>query len=310
MSLINDALKKAQKQQNPQAADAAAVTGTGASTVAPAGLRRGKSMGLERWLLGIVALVVVLVGLTVVGVLVFRKEGPPQIAAAPRPIASPPVAPIVPAAPAASVPAPAAPSPAGSAPPAAPMASAPTVAAAVPHAASTTAAPMTAAPAIAAAPAVATASPPPAAPSSPAVESPAIAAPTVTIAPAVAVATPTVSTPSPAPASSSVQVNLSASAPAPEPTPPPRAAPPQAKPVPPAASPEMPYHRRVLAFVDSLHVTGVRAAGDDSKVLMNDRVYHLNDMVNIELGVRLTGVSTTVLLFADENNKVYTKALQ
>ena len=52
----------------------------------------------------------------------------------------------------------------------------------------------------------------------------------------------------------------------------------------------MPYHRRVLAFIDGLHVTGVRAAGDDSKVLMNDRVYHL--------------------LFADENNKVYTKALQ
>jgi hypothetical protein len=118
------------------------------------------------------------------------------------------------------------------------------------------------------------------------------------------------SPPAPAPASSSVQVNLSASAPAPESPPPPRATPPQAKPVPPAASPEMPYHRRVLAFVDSLHVTGVRAAGDDSKVLMNDRVYHLNDMVNIELGVRLTGVSTTVLLFADENNKVYTKALQ
>ncbi len=297
MSLINDALKKAQKQQDPLSADAAAVTGSGASAVAPAGLRRGKSSGpgLERWLLGIVALVVVLVGLTVVGVLVFRKEGPPQIAAASRPTASTPVAPT---APAASVPAPAAPmtaapSPTASAPPAAPLASAPTVAAAVPNALATPAAPMTSAPT------VTSASPAPAASSSPAVEPPAIAAATAPTA--------TVSAPAPAPASPSVQVNLSASAPAPEPAPPPRAAPPEPKPVPPAASPEMPYHRRVLAFVDSLHVTGVRAAGDDSKVLMNDRVYRIGDIVEHELGLKLVAITSSSVTFVDGRGAKYTR---
>jgi hypothetical protein len=85
------------------------------------------------------------------------------------------------------------------------------------------------------------------------------------------------------------------------------AEPPAAKPAPPAVPPP---DRRILAFLDNLHVTGVRAAGDDSKVLMNDRVYRMNDMVERELGLRLTGVSTTVLTFADEKGKTYTKSLQ
>lgn len=54
-------------------------------------------------------------------------------------------------------------------------------------------------------------------------------------------------------------------------------------------------------------MTGVRAAGADSKVLMNDRVYHVNDMVDYELGLRLTSVTTSALTFVDENGLVYTK---
>jgi hypothetical protein len=66
---------------------------------------------------------------------------------------------------------------------------------------------------------------------------------------------------------------------------------------------------KILALINSLHVTGVRVAGDDSKVLMNNRVYRVNDMIDYELGVKLTGVSTTALTFVDENGIVYARSL-
>jgi hypothetical protein len=66
---------------------------------------------------------------------------------------------------------------------------------------------------------------------------------------------------------------------------------------------------RILVFIDKLKVLGIRAAGSDSKVLMSGRVYRLNDIVDYELGLRLTGVGTTTLTFLDENGVVYTKSL-
>ena len=42
---------------------------------------------------------------------------------------------------------------------------------------------------------------------------------------------------------------------------------------------------------------------------MSGRVYRLNDIVDYELGLRLTGVGTTTLTFLDENGAVYTKSL-
>jgi hypothetical protein len=42
---------------------------------------------------------------------------------------------------------------------------------------------------------------------------------------------------------------------------------------------------------------------------MNNRVYRLNDMIDYDLGVKLTGVSTTTLTFMDENGVVYTRSL-
>lgn len=81
-------------------------------------------------------------------------------------------------------------------------------------------------------------------------------------------------------------------------------APPAARPGPPAAPQQS---RKILAYIDGLKVTGVRAAGSDSKVLMNDRVYRVNDMVDYELGLRLTGVATAELTFVDDNGVVYTK---
>jgi hypothetical protein len=64
---------------------------------------------------------------------------------------------------------------------------------------------------------------------------------------------------------------------------------------------------RISQFVEGLHVMGIRASGGDSKVLMNDRVYRVNDIVDRTLGVRLTKVSSDHLTFTDANGATYQK---
>jgi hypothetical protein len=71
----------------------------------------------------------------------------------------------------------------------------------------------------------------------------------------------------------------------------------------PAARPDP----RIQAFVDALRVAGIRASGSDSKVLMNDRVFRVNDIVERTLALRLTGVAADRLSFTDENGVVYTR---
>jgi hypothetical protein len=271
MSLINDALKKAQKLQTQQPPASASPAGPAAGAPsAPVVIRRGKPVGFETMLLGLVAAVVVIVGITVIAVLIFRKEGKPVVAAASHatsPVAAAPAAP-VPAAPAAAT---------------------------TPAAASTTPP----------APVASTAASTPAAAQNPPPSQPPVSEPPVQTAvspPPAPVAVPIATTPateSPAP-SVSVQVNTAAPAPAVIEAPPASVA----KPSPPAAPQQ---NRKILVYIDGLRVTGVRSAGTDSKVLMNDRVYRVNDMVDYELGLRLTGVTTAVLTFVDENSVVYTK---
>jgi hypothetical protein len=65
---------------------------------------------------------------------------------------------------------------------------------------------------------------------------------------------------------------------------------------------------RIQDFVDSLKVAGIRSSGNDSKVLMNDHVYRVNDVVDRSLNLRLTGVQSDRLTFVDENGVVYTKS--
>ena len=113
----------------------------------------------------------------------------------------------------------------------------------------------------------------------------------------------------PPPAAPAVSVNPSASAEtvAAEVAP----APPAAQPAPPVPTPPpdpaAEKKSRIFAFIESMHIAGVRLAGDDSKVLMNDHVYRVNSLVNMELGLRLAGVKGDVLTFVDENGAVYTK---
>jgi hypothetical protein len=114
-------------------------------------------------------------------------------------------------------------------------------------------------------------------------------------APVVAAPAPVPAATTPAPASSAV-----ASAPAPSSAPAPAAA---------AAAPaaELPLDVRIAMFVDKAHVTGIRASGAGSKVLMNDRVYRLNDVVDRVLGLRLIRIGPDSLTFADASGTIYVK---
>jgi hypothetical protein len=64
---------------------------------------------------------------------------------------------------------------------------------------------------------------------------------------------------------------------------------------------------RIHQFVEAVRVTGIRASGTESKVLMNDRVYRVNDIVDRTLGLRLTKVGTDSLTFTDTSGATYVK---
>ncbi len=69
----------------------------------------------------------------------------------------------------------------------------------------------------------------------------------------------------------------------------------------------IPPSPQVLAVVDTFKVSGIRASTSDPKVLMNDRVFRLNDIVERTHGLRLREVHADRLLFVDEAGAVYTK---
>jgi hypothetical protein len=79
--------------------------------------------------------------------------------------------------------------------------------------------------------------------------------------------------------------------------------PPAAPPAPAPAKPDP----RIQMFVDSVRVAGIRYSGSESKVLMNDRVYRVNDVVDHGLNVRLKGVAPDNLTFVDANGITYVK---
>jgi hypothetical protein len=64
---------------------------------------------------------------------------------------------------------------------------------------------------------------------------------------------------------------------------------------------------RVAAFVDAVRVTGIRSSGAESRVLMNERVYRVNDVVERNLGVRLIKAEVDSLTFSDGRGVTYVK---
>ena len=64
---------------------------------------------------------------------------------------------------------------------------------------------------------------------------------------------------------------------------------------------------RAMTFIDNIKVAGIRASATDSKVLMNDRVYRVGDIVEHEMALKLTGITSNSLTFEDERGGRYTR---
>lgn len=228
MSLINEALKKAQKQRTGESTPLPAIGGESAERIA----RRSKPAGLNTLLLRLGIGATILAVVVIAGVSLLRKNSSvPVTAPAPAPVP-------------------------------------------------TTTAPKPAEPV------------------------------TVPVTPAPAIATPSTATPAPA------FVVTTATAPTPPkteaPVPVVILAPAAPVPVPPKPEPANParpgkLEPRAINFIESLHIAGIRASASESKVLMNDRVYRLGSVVEADMGLRLTGITTHSLTFEDEYGASYTR---
>ena len=64
---------------------------------------------------------------------------------------------------------------------------------------------------------------------------------------------------------------------------------------------------RFVQRAESFRVVGIRFAGADSKVIMNDRVYRIGETVDHEQGIRLTAVTADTLSFVDATGAAYTR---
>ncbi len=264
MSLINEALKKAQKLRTGDPAAVAPVPGAGNTRIT----KRAEPRSTQQLVL-IAASALALVVLTVVATFWFINRTP-EPKPAPKPIA---VKPADVSGPAPTIVAPAL-KPAVVAPPPLPDPAKPSSAPVVEQSPSATA------------PVTTPASTPPLTPSNttkPAPQEKVAEAPASTSAPTAQTTPPVATTPAPTPAT----------------TPPPTQV--AAAPVPPSRDP------RVDAFVDTVKVKGILPSGTDSRVLMNDRVFRVNDIVERNLGVRLTKVESNALTFTDSNGAVYVK---
>jgi hypothetical protein len=114
-----------------------------------------------------------------------------------------------------------------------------------------------------------------------------------------------------------ISVNVprpAAAQPTPAPTLPARAAeaPPVARAVEPAAaapaaSTPQARNELVQGIVDRFHVSGARAAGADSKALIDGHVYRVNDVMDKSVGLRLSKVDADRLTFVDADGNTYTK---
>lgn len=269
MSLINEALKKAQKQRTGESPSLSAVPTIGGERPDQIA-RRGKSSGLGELLLPL-GLGGVAIALLVVGAVYFftrKSETPAPAAPAPVVAAAPAPQPVQPSAPAQVAPQPVVTQPVATPPPV--VVAAPTTPAPAPQTVSTFTVPNVAASA------PATPSPEPVRHTAPVVTTPAPAAP----APVVAITLP----PAPAP----LPVQPAAPAPTAAPKFEPRA---------------INYVEGLR--VTGIRVSGTDPK--DSKVLMNDRVYRLGSLVDAEMALRLVGITPTSLTFEDDRGARYTR---
>lgn len=72
------------------------------------------------------------------------------------------------------------------------------------------------------------------------------------------------------------------------------------------ALPPIPSEHMVRT-IEAMQVSGIRALGADSKVLLNGRVYRIGDLVDRDFGLRLIEVTGESLTFRDQTAAVYTR---
>jgi len=63
----------------------------------------------------------------------------------------------------------------------------------------------------------------------------------------------------------------------------------------------------IIAYVDRLEIQGIKLAGAGSKVLFNNRVFRINSMVNYELNIRVSSIKKSEIVFTDHVGITYTK---
>jgi hypothetical protein len=73
------------------------------------------------------------------------------------------------------------------------------------------------------------------------------------------------------------------------------------------AKPALKLEPRAIEFIDNIKVAGIRASSTDAKVLMNDRVYRIGSLVDAELGLTLVEIAPNALTFEDQRGGRYTR---
>lgn len=283
MSLINDALKKAQRDRSgthpsapPPPADTPPSAPPPPAATAPAA--SSSSSGFKGWPI-VAAIAVIVLGVLGWRLLAPSSEKPETVASADTPAVT-------------------APAPAASQPEAQPTATAPT------EEKTESVAPAVATPENQKPVEVAKDTPPPAAPVTP-------PQPKVEEPPAVDVKIEPAKTEQPPPM---VAVNIpAATTPAPASTqelPATMITIPEGPAAPSTAAPLVSVRQqdpRILAYLDALVVNGIRPSPDDPKVLMNNRVFRVRDVVDRELNLKLTAIAPAKLTFEDERGMLYVK---
>ncbi|MDB6165986.1 MAG: hypothetical protein JWQ83_1126 [Lacunisphaera sp.] len=64
---------------------------------------------------------------------------------------------------------------------------------------------------------------------------------------------------------------------------------------------------KAIIYIEALRIAGIRASATDSKLLMNDRVYRIGDIVEHDLGLKLVGITSSSLTFENEAGARYTR---
>jgi hypothetical protein len=64
---------------------------------------------------------------------------------------------------------------------------------------------------------------------------------------------------------------------------------------------------KISASLDKIRITGVRDTSIEARVLVNEKVHRINDLIDRELGPRLTEVSSSLVVFVDASGHKYQK---